>query len=314
MTLFLSLLGAAAILAAVIVLIAYICYRMAFYASGKDVSADEFNIPNESIYIDHRDTMVGFMKEIRNMPFEDMSIRSFDGLTLWGKYYEYAPGAPVEILFHGYRGTAERDMCGAVRRCHDLGHSALIVEQRTSGRSGGHVISFGVNESRDCVEWVNHVIRRFGPEVRVILAGISMGAATVVMAAGRGLPRNVIAILADCGYTSPRDIIKKVITVDMKLPAGLAYPFVKLGAKIFGRFDLDETSPIEAVKVTPVPILFIHGETDTFVPCDMSRRCHEANPAMTTLVTVPDAGHGLSYLVAPDSYLQAAGNFFSPLE
>ena len=314
MTLFLSLLGAAAILAAVIVLIAYICYRMAFYASGKDVSTDEFNIPNESIYIDHRDTMVGFMKEIRNMPFEDMSIRSFDGLTLWGKYYEYAPGAPVEILFHGYRGTAERDMCGAVRRCHDLGHSALIVEQRTSGRSGGHVISFGVNESRDCVEWVNHVIRRFGPEVRIILAGISMGAATVVMAAGRGLPENVIAILADCGYTSPRDIIKKVITVDMKLPAGLAYPFVKLGAKIFGRFDLDETSPIEAVKVTPVPILFIHGETDTFVPCDMSRRCHEANPAMTTLVTVPDAGHGLSYLVAPESYLQAAGNFFSPLE
>ena len=100
----------------------------------------------------------------------------------------------------------------------------------------------------------------------------------------------------------------------MKLPAGLAYPFVKLGAKVFGRFDLDETSPIEAVKVTPVPILFIHGETDTFVPCDMSRHGHEANPAMTTLVTVPDAGHGLSYLVAPDSYLQAAGNFFSPLE
>lgn len=314
MTLFLSLLGAAAFLAAAVLLIAYICYRMAFYASRKEEPADEFNIPNDSIYIAHRDTMVGWMKEIRNLPHEDMSIRSFDGLTLWGSYYEFAPGAPVEILFHGYRGTAERDMCGAVRRCHALGHSALIVDQRTSGRSGGHVISFGINESRDCLDWTAHLIHRFGPEVRIILAGISMGAATVVMAAGRGLPRNVIAVLADCGYTSPKDIIKKVITTDMKLPASLAYPFVKLGAKVFGHFDLDETAPIEAVKNTPVPILFIHGESDDFVPCEMSRRCHQANPAMTQLYTVPGAGHGLSYLVDGDGYLNAARNFFSPLE
>ena len=303
------------VLAVLILLTAYICYRMAFYASRKeDENADEYAIPEGEIYEPYRERMVAWMKKVRAMPHDQVSARSFDGLTLWGKYYEYAPGAPIEILFHGYRGSAERDMCGAVQRCHSLGHSALIVDQRASGKSGGNVITFGVNESRDCLTWIEYVTARFGPKTRIILAGISMGAATVVMAAGRELPENVIAILADCGYTSPRDIIKKVIATDMKLPPDLAYPFVKLGARLFGRFDLDELSSIETVRNTPVPILLIHGESDDFVPCDMSKRCHEANPASTRLFTVPGAGHGLAYLVDKAGYLETARNFFSPLE
>ena len=303
------------VLAVLILLTAYICYRMAFYASRKeDENADEYAIPEGEIYEPYRERMVAWMKKVRAMPHDQVSVRSFDGLTLWGKYYEYAPGAPIEILFHGYRGSAERDMCGAVQRCHSLGHSALIVDQRASGKSGGNVITFGVNESRDCLTWIEYVTARFGPKTRIILAGISMGAATVVMAAGRELAENVIAILADCGYTSPRDIIKKVIATDMKLPPDLAYPFVKLGARLFGRFDLDELSSIETVRNTPVPILLIHGESDDFVPCDMSKRCHEANPASTRLFTVPGAGHGLAYLVDKAGYLETARNFFSPLE
>ena len=303
------------VLAVLILLTAYICYRMAFYASRKeDENADEYAIPEGEIYEPYRERMVAWMKKVRAMPHDQVSVRSFDGLTLWGKYYEYAPGAPIEILFHGYRGSAERDMCGAVQRCHSLGHSALIVDQRASGKSGGNVITFGVNESRDCLTWIEYVTARFGPKTRIILAGISMGAATVVMAAGRELPENVIAILADCGYTSPRDIIKKVIATDMKLPPDHAYPIVKLGARLFGRFDLDELSSIETVRNTPVPILLIHGESDDFVPCDMSKRCHEANPASTRLFTVPGAGHGLAYLVDKAGYLETARNFFSPLE
>lgn len=303
------------VLAVLILLAAYICYRMAFYASRKeDENADEYAIPEGEIYEPYRERMVAWMKKVQAMPHDQVSVRSFDGLTLWGKYYEFAPGAPIEILFHGYRGSAERDMCGAVQRCHSLGHSALIVDQRASGKSGGNVITFGVNESRDCLTWIEYVTARFGPKTRIILAGISMGAATVVMAAGRELPENVIAILADCGYTSPRDIIKKVIATDMKLPPDLAYPFVKLGARLFGRFDLDELSSIETVRNTPVPILLIHGESDDFVPCDMSKRCHEASPASTRLFTVPGAGHGLAYLVDKAGYLETARNFFSPLE
>ena len=303
-----------AVLAVLILLTSYICFRMAFYASRKPENlVDEFDIPDDSIYGGFRDLLVQWMKAAKKLPQEDISIRSFDGLELWGTYFEYAPGAPIEILFHGYRGHANREMSGAVRRCHSLGHSALIVDQRACGRSGGHVITFGVNESRDCLFWIDYVVGRW-PDVKIILAGVSMGAGTVVMASGRGLPKNVIGILADCGYTSPADIIKKVISVDMKLPANLAYPFVQLGAKVFGGFNIDELSPLESTRKTQVPILFIHGGKDTFVPCDMSVRCHEANPAASRLHIIPEAGHGLAYPVDQEGYLQAAREFFSTLE
>lgn len=303
-----------AVLTVLILLTSYICFRMAFYASRKPENlVDEFDIPDDSFYGSFRDLLVQWMKAAKKLPQEDISIHSFDGLELWGTYFECAPGAPIEILFHGYRGHANREMSGAVRRCHSLGHSALIVDQRACGRSGGRVITFGVNESRDCLAWIDYVVGRW-PDAKIILAGVSMGAGTVVMASGRGLPKNVIGILADCGYTSPADIIKKVISVDMKLPANLAYPFVQLGAKLYGGFNIDELSPLESTRTTQVPILFIHGGKDTFVPCDMSVRCHEANPAATQLHIIPEAGHGLAYPVDQEGYIKAAREFFSTLE
>ena len=138
-----------------------------------------------------------------------------------------------------------------------------------------------------------------------------MGAATVMMAAGENLPDNVVCVLADCGYSSAREIIKKVIT-DMKLPANLLYPFVRLGAGIFGRFSLEETSPMEAVKKSSVPIVFIHGDNDEFVPCDMSARLYEACTSVhKKFVTVKGAGHGLAFPVDKDGYLNALRAFQS---
>ena len=303
-----------AVLAALVLLTSFICFRLAFSASRKAENlADEYDIPDDSIYGGFRDLLVSWMKAATALPQEDITIRSFDGLELAGTYYEYAPDAPIEILFHGYRGHANREMSGAVRRCHSLGHSALIVHQRACGKSGGHVLTFGVTESKACLSWIDYVVGRW-PQAKIILAGVSMGAGTVTMAIGRGLPKNVVAILADCGYTSPADIIKKVISVDMHLPANLAYPFVQLGARIFGGFNIDELSPIEATRNTTVPILFIHGAEDTFVPTEMSIRCHEANPANTRLHIIPGAGHGLAYPVDQDGYLQAAREFFSTVE
>lgn len=310
MTFLYILLITAVVVLAAVPLIAYICFRMAFYAPrGNDAPTEEYPIPPGKIYEPHRDKMVGWMKEVRALPCEEMSITSFDGLPLHGKYYEYAPGAIVEIMFHGYRGNAERDLCGGVQRCFKLGHSALIVDQRCSGKSGGDVITFGINESRDCLDWMRFAIDRFGPEVKIILTGISMGASTVMIAAGEELPQNVIGVLADCGYTSAKDIIKKVIT-QMKLPANLAYPFVKLGAKIFGHFDLEAVSPIEAMKCCRVPVIFFHGENDDYVPCYMSRRNYAACAARKKILTVPGAGHGLSYLFAPQEYRAALKEFF----
>ena len=303
-------LGIVAFIAAAVPVIAYVCFRIAFYVpEGSNAPTEEYPVPPGKIYAPYREKMVALMKETRATGCEEMSITSFDGLTLWGKYYEYAPGATVEIMFHGYRGSAERDLCGGVQRCFALGHSALIVNQRCSGRSEGDVITFGINESRDCLNWVTHTINRFGPEVKIILTGISMGASTVMIAAGEDLPENVIGVLADCGYTSAKDIIKKVIA-QRKLPAELAYPFVKLGAKLYGHFDLESTSPIEAMKRCRVPVIFFHGENDDYVPCYMSRRNYAACTARKKLITVPEAGHGLSYMLEPQEYRSALKEFF----
>ena len=211
-------------------------------------------------------------------------------------------------MFHGYRGTAERDLSDGVQRCFTLKRNVLIVDQRTSGQSEGKVISFGINESRDCLSWVDHLISRFGKDVKIILTGISMGASTVMITAGKPLPENVIYILADCGYTSAQDIIKKTIR-DMKLPPDLLYPFVRLGAKIYGRFDLEETSPIEAMKKCTKPVIFIHGEADDMVPCEMSIRNYEACIAPKAILTVPGAAHGLGFLLGMEDYYKTLHAF-----
>jgi fermentation-respiration switch protein FrsA (DUF1100 family) len=198
-----------------------------------------------------------------------------------------------------------------MQRCFALGHSALIVDQRCSGGSEGNVITFGVKEHRDCLAWVQFAVEHFGPEVRLILTGMSMGASTVLMAGGRELPENVVGILADCGFTSAKEIIYDVIR-QMKLPPKLVYPFVKLGARIFGRFDPEEWSAQEAMKHCNVPVIFFHGEADDFVPCRMSRKNYEACTSRKELILVPGAGHGLSYPADPDAYIRQARQFFHP--
>lgn len=306
------ILGILAGLALVILPTTYICYRMAFYsAPRKPTCSDAIDFPEGEIYEPFKLSMEKWAKQVRAMPHENVEITSFDGLKLRGKYYEYEPGAPIELMFHGYRGSGERDLNGGVQRCFKLGRSALIVEQRASGVSEGNVITFGVNEQKDCLTWLAFMETRFGSDARIILTGISMGASTVLMAAGRKLPKTVIGVLADCGYSSQKEIIKKVIR-QLKLPADMLYPFVKLGARIFGKFNLEEVTPLEAVKRATVPIIFFHGENDDFVPCQMSRELYEACTSRKKLVTVPEAGHGLSYPVQPQAYLSALREFFGP--
>ena len=299
-------------LAAVVLLISYGCYRFAFYVPArKPVADDVIELPEGAVYEPYWEKMEYWIKEARKLPQESVEITSFDGLKLQGKFYEYAPGAPVEIMFHGYRGSAERDMSGGVHRCFKVGRSARVVEPRCSHGSEGNTITFGINEHRDCLKWVDFAIEHLGKDIKIILTGISMGAATVMMAAGEKLPPNVVGILADCGYTSAKEIMFHVMR-GMKLPPKLCYPFVKLGAKIFGHFDLDENSPIEAMKRCTLPVIFFHGEADDFVPCSMSREIFEICTSRKRLVTIPGAGHGVRYAKDPQRYLQELRDFFGP--
>lgn len=286
-----------------------ICYLMAFYSSNKKHKNNEINLPNNEIYNSFRELIISDIETSRKLNFKEFTVKSFDGLTLYGKYFESFKNAPIEIMFHGYRGDGERDLSTGIRRAKACGRNVLIVDQRGHGKSGGHTISFGIKERQDVITWINKVIEEFGPDIQIILTGISMGAATVMMASNLDLPSNVIGILADCGYDSPKNIIKKYIS-DMHLPATFFYPFVKLGALLFGKFNIDSASPIKSVKESKVPIIFIHGEKDTFVPCYMSEKLYNACSNKKHLTIIKDAEHGISYLFDPDLYVQELEYFF----
>lgn len=308
---FLTLLYITAFLTVLVLLIAYICFRIVFYVpKSQKFSSQEIPLPEGELYEPYHPMMTKWILEARALPHEDCYITSHDGLKLHAKYFEHAPGAVIEIMFHGYRGSAERDLSGGIQRCFALGRNVLLVDQRTNRESEGSVISFGINEHRDCLGWIDFAVKKFGPDVKLVLTGISMGASTVLMAAGKPLPPNVVGVLADCGFSSPKKIIKKCAK-DMHYPVNLIYPFIKLGAKWFGHFDLEEYSPLEAMKTCRVPVIFFHGETDDFVPCEMSREIYDVCTSPKRLVTVPNAGHGLVYLVDNKGYFNAVVEFFS---
>ncbi len=299
-------------IAVLVLLVAYICFYMAFYVPKHEpIAPDDYTIPTGKIYEPFRDSMVRWMKEVRAMPHQDFFITSFDGLKLHGRFYEYAPGAPIELMLHGYRGNGDRDLCGGVQRCFKLGRSCLLVDQRCSNISEGNVITFGIKEHRDCIAWIDFMVQHFGPDVKIILTGISMGASTVLMAAASPLPPQVKGVLADCGFTTAKAIMQKVMK-QIHLPPKLVYPFVRLGAILFGKFDPEQFSALEAVKRATVPVIFFHGETDNFVPCEMSKENFEACASRKMLITIPGAGHGLSYPIDPPKYLQALRDFFGP--
>ncbi|MBQ8146619.1 MAG: alpha/beta hydrolase [Clostridia bacterium] len=287
-----------------------VCFLLVFYSpKRKKLKEDEFEIPPGEIYEKYKEEMIGWVRDSRNFPYKEMEIKSFDGLTLRGKYYECKAGAPIELLFHGYRGNAERDLSGGVARCFALGRNALLINQRASGDSDGHIITFGIKEHKDCLAWIDFAIEYFGKDVRLILTGLSMGASTVAMASGKELPKNVESILADCGYSSPKEIIVKIIK-QIHLPVFIIYPLIKLGARLFGGFNLESYSPVEAVKNSHVPLIFIHGDDDDFVPCEMSERLYElCSSKHKKLVKIEGAGHGLAFPCDREKYLEALKSF-----
>lgn len=300
--------GGIAAIFLLIFLTALICFFKVFYLpKHKPMGMDEYDIPEGEIYEPYREQLTSWMDEIRRMEREPVEVTSFDGLTLRGMYYEYEKGAMVELLFHGYRGNAERDLCGGVERCFALGRNVILIDQR-GGASDGRVSTFGIKERLDCLTWIDYAIKRFGADVKLVIGGVSMGAATVVMAAGEDLPKNVVCVMADCGYSSAKEIICLVMK-KMHLPPKLLYPFVRLGGKWFGGFDLEETSPMEAVKRSKTPIVFIHGDTDDFVPHEMSQALYEACVSPKAIAIIKGAGHGLAYPVDKEAYLNVLRDF-----
>lgn len=288
---------------------AFYSYRICFHSPKRRKPEDlELHIPKGEQYEAVRDRMLAAAKRMQDAPCQWFSIQSHDHRTLWARYYENRPDAPVMLFFHGYRGHCCRDCAGGFAIAKKLGFNILAVDQRSHGRSDGRVITFGIRERQDCLRWIQWIKEKFGTETPIILSGVSMGAATVLMASELELTDSVSCILADCPYSTPSAIIRKV-SRDVGYPDKIAYPFILLGAGIFGGFRLNECSAVAAVKNAKVPILLIHGEDDRFVPCDMSREIRAGCEDRIQLHTFPDAGHGLSYLTDPRRYEKICVDF-----
>lgn len=300
------------ILLSLIILIlaaSYVCYRLTFLVPEQSREA-LFTMPDTEQYAPYAARMKQMISDAFALPYESVSISSYDGLRLFGKYYPAEKeSAPWLILFHGYRSRAERDFCGGLPFGIESGFHVLLVDQRAHGKSEGKCLTFGIKERYDCLSWIRYVLSRSGKEGKILLYGLSMGAATVLMAAGLDLPKNVIGIVADCGYSSPTAIIKKVVG-ERHYPIFPVYPLIRLGGMLFGAFDIAAASALAAMEKCDIPVLFIHGEDDRFVPCGMSRqnfdRCHAVGKE---ILTVPGAGHGMSYMVDKVRYLGAVAAF-----
>ena len=175
-----------------VVLISFFCFLLTFYSKKrKPLKEDEYVLYPGKVYEEFHPLMLSWMKENRKRDKELLTITSFDGLTLYGEYYECEKGAPIEILFNGYRGDPERDMSGAIERCFKVNHNVILACQRACGKSQGNVVTFGIKESLDCLSWINFAIEKFGKDVSIIIGGVSMGGTTAIMAGAKELPENV---------------------------------------------------------------------------------------------------------------------------
>lgn len=284
----------------------YYSYRIAFHAPEEN--RNKMPSVEGNLYDDCRPRIREMYKTLSSRPFEPVTIRSRDGLTLFGRYYHIADGAPLDLCCHGYKSHAFTDFSGGSSLCFSMGHNVLLIDQRGHHNSGGKSITFGILERWDVLSWVDYAVNRFGPDVKITLYGVSMGASTVLMTANLPLPEQVKGIAADCPYARPEDIILET-GKKMHYPPKLIRPFLHIGARIYGGFRLGETDCIRAVKEAKVPILIIHGEADTIVPCPMSEAIRQANPAMIRRFTFPGADHAISFLVDEERYSRIIHDF-----
>ena len=238
---------------------------------------------------------------------------SHDGLRLVGHWLEVENPKRVIVAMHGWRGSWARDFGLISEFWREQGCSVLFAEQRGQGESGGKHIGFGLLERHDCLRWVRWVCEN-QPGLPVYLAGVSMGATTVLMAGGMELPETVRGILADCGYTSAHDIWKHVAEHNLHL----RYSLYAAAANDLcrRRIDLDarDYSTLDAMAECEVPVLFVHGTDDSFVPISMTFENYKACAAPKRLLVVPGAEHAMSYLTDRPAYEKAMLEFWEAFD
>lgn len=268
-----------------------------------------FDVPDDGNDLQER--LARARSELENTPHEVVEISAADGEKLVGHWFECENAKRVIVAMHGWRSSWSADFGVIAPFWHGEGCSVLYAEQRGQNNSGGDYMGFGITERYDCLEWVKWVNERCGADAPVYLAGVSMGATTVLLAAGLGLPDNVRGVIADCGFTSAREIWKHVVEKNLHLAYGPIGALADAICRQKINAGADECSTLDAMEACRVPVLFIHGEADRLVPVEMTLENYEHCAAPKRILTVPGADHGMSYVVDEAGYKAVMREFWA---
>lgn len=262
---------------------------------------------------------------------EDIYIQSEDGLKLHARLMDQSGAKGTVLMFHGYRTHPEVDFSASSHVYYECGNRIVHIDQRAAGESEGKYIGFGVLESRDCCLWAQYIANRFGTDQKIILAGLSMGASTVLMATAHHedrrvrincspeepmevsmtLPKNVTGIVADSAFSSPYDIIKKRIRTTYHCNGRLLTIAIGIWIRMLAHYSLKELSVPDVMKHNTIPVLLVHGTEDSNVPVEMTVKIAENCQAPKQVLLVKGAEHGTGYLVDNEAYKKALQEFCS---
>ncbi|MGN1043839.1 MAG: alpha/beta hydrolase [Acutalibacteraceae bacterium] len=211
------------------------------------------------------------------------------------------------IMCHGYNGNGLRQV-KLSKQFYKMGFNILIPDARGHGKSQGKYIGMGWLERKDILEWIK-LILKFHPDAKIVLYGVSMGGATVMMTSGEALPKNVKCIIEDCGYTSVWDEFKYQFNTFFKVSCFPILHMTSFLTKITNHYSFPEASSINQIKKCKIPILFIHGSKDTFVPTYMVNELYESASCPKEILVIKGACHAESFFVNPKQYKRTVKNF-----
>lgn len=241
---------------------------------------------------------------------KDTFIYAFDDIRLHA-YYVAAPTptSKTAVIVHGYTDNAVRMMMIGYMFNRNLGYNILLPDLRYSGLSDGEAFQMGWLDRKDVMQWMDVANQIYGDSTQMVVHGISMGAATTMMVSGEPQPDYVKCFIEDCGYTSVWDQFSKELEEQFGLPKfPLMYTANWLCDWKYG-WNFTEASAIKQVEKCHLPMLFIHGERDDYVPTYMVYKLYEVKPQPKEIWTVPNADHATSYKLNKETYTEKVKQF-----
>ena len=247
---------------------------------------------------------------IHSRQFEEHEITSDRGVKLKGYFYPAKEPTKVFVLgAHGYRSSGRGQFRFVAKGLHDMGYNLFFVDHQAAGNSEGKNISFGYHESKDLRKWVDYLVQTYGEDIEIILYGISMGSATVMLLSDDATMKPYVKfIIADCGFSSMKKELAHNLT-SWKIPNQPIIATADALGKIIEGYSFKDVLPMENVKRSQYPILFIHGGADTFVPTEMVYELYDCCTSEKDLLVVPGAKHADSYVKSPSEYEEKIRSF-----